>query len=52
VHRDATDAEPVLDDEHHSAELGRLDGGAAPRRTTADDNKIVLFLARPRERIP
>ena len=47
MHRDAADPQPVLDDEHASPELGRLDRGAPPRRPAADDDKIVLFHRRP-----
>ena len=40
VHRDAADAAALLDHEHGSAELGRLDRGAAAGRAAADDDEV------------
>ena len=38
VNRDAADALAAFDHQHRLAELGRLNGGAAARRTAADDS--------------
>ena len=43
--RDAADAFALFDDQNLLAELGRLNGAAAPRRSAADHDKIKFLHA-------
>ena len=43
--------EHLLDQQHRTAEFGRLNGAALPRRAAAKDDEIIFFHAQP-SRIP